>query len=89
MALQAIGASLLARQSSFNPFAPPCKTCLDKFELVHVITHECLDSDALRCVIKGVRNDAPLDLEDYVRVGDILKMLRRASLSLSHSLSLS
>ena len=39
---------------------------------IHVITHECLEGDALRCVIKAVRDDVPLQLDDYVRAGDLL-----------------
>ncbi|KAF2449241.1 hypothetical protein P171DRAFT_469349 [Karstenula rhodostoma CBS 690.94] len=46
--------------------------------IIHVITHECLEGDALRCVIKPVRDDVPLEVNDYVRAGDLLKYFEAA-----------
>ncbi|KAF2642573.1 hypothetical protein P280DRAFT_505962 [Massarina eburnea CBS 473.64] len=62
----------------YDPFARPCKDCTEKHEQIHVITHECLEGDALRCVIKAVPDNVLLEPEDYVRVGDILKLLQEA-----------
>jgi hypothetical protein len=52
---------------------PNCQKCKGSEEIIHVITHECLEGDALRCVIKGVPNSAPLDPDDYVKVSDLLE----------------
>jgi len=55
---------------------PYCQHCKGSKEIIHVITHECLEGDALRCVIKGVPDDAPLDPDDYVKVSDLLEYLQ-------------
>jgi len=57
-----------------NPNAEACRKCQGNEEEFHVITHECLQGDALRCVIKSVPVDTPLELDDYVRSGDVLKL---------------
>ncbi|KAF1950941.1 hypothetical protein CC80DRAFT_539303 [Byssothecium circinans] len=58
----------------FNPFAAPSDN--ENHGEIHVITHECLEGDALRCVIKPVPTNVLLEPEDYVRVGDILRLLQ-------------
>ncbi|KAL5374926.1 hypothetical protein DPSP01_011595 [Paraphaeosphaeria sporulosa] len=63
----------------YNPYAKACYDCNHPAGTVHVITHECLEGDALRCVIKPVRDDVPLELNDYVRTGDLLKYLEATS----------
>jgi hypothetical protein len=65
---------------AYNPFSPPGQEYADvsKFDQIHIITHECLEGDALRCVIKAVREDAPLQSEDYIRVQDILDLISKA-----------
>ncbi|OAG12330.1 uncharacterized protein CC84DRAFT_1171077 [Paraphaeosphaeria sporulosa] len=63
----------------YNPYAKACYDCNHPAGTVHVITHECLEGDALRCVIKPVRDDVPLELNDYVRAGDLLKYLEATS----------
>lgn len=70
------------RQVALPPAGPPylpfdaqaaaCEECNKPVNFIHVITHECLEGDALRCVIKAVRDDVPLELDDYVRAGDLL-----------------
>lgn len=70
------------RQVALPPAGPPylpfdaqaeaCEECSKPVNFIHVITHECLEGDALRCVIKAVRDDVPLELDDYVRAGDLL-----------------
>ncbi|PVH95068.1 hypothetical protein DM02DRAFT_633169 [Periconia macrospinosa] len=76
MAVQAPAGSPLPSQS-YNPFAPPCHDCSEK-HMINVITHQCLDNDPLGCDIKAIPNTVPLDLKDYIRVGDILKLLDEA-----------
>ncbi|ORY13098.1 hypothetical protein BCR34DRAFT_586811 [Clohesyomyces aquaticus] len=39
--------------------------------IVNIITHECLEGDAVRCIIKGVPVSSTIDPDDYVRVGDL------------------
>jgi hypothetical protein len=34
---------------------------------VHIITHECLEGDAVRCVIKGVPTGSVVEANDYIR----------------------
>ncbi|KAK3210374.1 hypothetical protein GRF29_44g2516960 [Pseudopithomyces chartarum] len=70
------------RQVALPPAGPPylpfdaqaaaCEECNKPVNFIHVITHECLEGDALRCVIKAARDDVPLELDDYVRAGDLL-----------------
>lgn len=33
---------------------------------VHIITHECLEGDAVRCVIKGVPEGSVVEANDYI-----------------------
>ncbi|KAJ4295316.1 hypothetical protein N0V90_007327 [Kalmusia sp. IMI 367209] len=54
--------------------------------ILHVITHECLEGDALRCVIKAVPDDVALELDDYIRAGDLLKWFE--AVPLPHPLDL-
>ncbi|KAL5425487.1 hypothetical protein PMIN04_002543 [Paraphaeosphaeria minitans] len=62
----------------YDPHAQACNDCDHPARTIHVITHECLEGDALRCVIKPVRDDVPLELDDYVRAGDLLNYLEAA-----------
>src|SRR5689334_4097677 len=49
----------------FNP-AP-----INEAPSVHIITHECLENDPVRCVKEAVEAGAVLKPEDYVRIGDL------------------
>lgn len=42
---------------------------------VHIITHECLEGDAVRCIIKRIPEGSVLQPNDYVRVGEIGTLL--------------
>ncbi|KAF1967711.1 hypothetical protein BU23DRAFT_573019 [Bimuria novae-zelandiae CBS 107.79] len=72
-----------ATPSQFTPPYLPYDPLAEVYEVsdgtdstIRVITHECLEGDALRCVIKPVKIHVPLQLDDYVRAGDILKFLQ-------------
>ena len=68
--------SNMSDQPNSELLDPNCQKCKGSKEIIHVITHECLEGDALRCVIKGVPDNAPLDLDDYVKVADLLEYLQ-------------
>jgi hypothetical protein len=68
----------MSDQPNSDLLNPYCQKCQGSEEQIHVITHECLEGDALRCVIKAVPDDAPLNPDDYVRVSDLLQYLQGA-----------
>jgi hypothetical protein len=73
-------------QPDSNLLNPACRECNQKSSnLIHVITHECLEGDALRCVIKAVPETAPLDPDDYMKVADLLKWLPGGDLAPTNS----
>jgi hypothetical protein len=50
----------------FNPHRVP-EDPKDGKVYVHIITHECLEGDAVRCVIKGVPEGSEVEANDYIR----------------------
>jgi hypothetical protein len=66
----------MSDQPNSNILNPYCAKCKGSGPKINVITHECLEGDALRCVIKAVPDDVPLNPDDYVRVSDLLQYLQ-------------
>ncbi|KAF2178276.1 hypothetical protein K469DRAFT_803547 [Zopfia rhizophila CBS 207.26] len=58
---------------SAAPTTTPMANKREKF--VHIITHECLEGDAVGCIIKPVPESSQLEPDDYVRVGDLSPVL--------------
>jgi hypothetical protein len=66
----------MSDQPNSDLLNPYCEKCKGSGPQIHVITHECLEGDALRCVIKAVPDDVPLNPDDYVRVSDLIQYLQ-------------